>query len=84
MECVAAADLVRVRQKVLLRDISKLGEEVNKIKLVQASQVKAIKDDIKKNTKGQILESIAYVFSPRYWAFIITAPAKFLTLHLQG
>ena len=81
---MAAADLARVRQKVLLRDISKLGGEVDKLKLDQASQVKAIKDDIKKNTKGQILESIAYVFSPRYWAFIITAPAKFLTLHLQG
>ena len=76
MECVAAADLVRVRQKVLLRDISKLGGEVNKIKLVQASQVKAIKDDIKKNTKGQILESMAYVFSPRYTGLSSSPPLR--------
>jgi len=45
-------------KKALLREISKLGEEVDKVKLDQASQVKAIQDDVKKNTKNQILESV--------------------------
>ncbi|KAF9790615.1 hypothetical protein BJ322DRAFT_401594 [Thelephora terrestris] len=45
-------------KKILLQELSKLNQDVNKIKLDQDTQVKAIKDDIQKKTKNEILESV--------------------------
>jgi len=45
-------------KNALLQEISKLSQDVNKLKRDQGAQIKTITDDVRKNTKNQILESV--------------------------
>ena len=68
MRCVAGTKIPGVQRKELFEEISKLGEDINKIKLEQISQISAIRNDIKENTSKQILQSSGYVSLLWNWA----------------
>jgi len=58
---VAVANIVSVQQEDLLQEIAKLHKEVKGIKVAQDTQIKAIRDEVKDNTKKQIVRSMQYV-----------------------
>ena len=55
---VAAADSARVRQGELVKDITKLQEEVNDTKLQQEKQINEIKEEVINEMKKDITTSL--------------------------
>ena len=60
--CVAVAYIAFVRQGELSQEIATLHEDVKSIKLAQDTQIKAIKDAVKEDTKSEIVQLVGYVF----------------------
>jgi len=58
---VAVANVVRVQQGELSREIAELHEDVRSTKLAQDAQVKAIKDGVKDDTTAEVLRLARYV-----------------------
>ena len=58
---VAVANITSIRQEELLQDISELQEEVGGLKLEQDAQIRAIRNEVKDETKNQIFQPMRYV-----------------------
>ena len=58
---MAVNDIARVQQGDLLREISELRKEVEDTKLTQDNHIKAIRDEVKYNTRTKIVQSATYV-----------------------
>ena len=67
MRCVAGTKIPDIQRKELFEEISKLGEDINKIKLEQINKINEIRNDVKENTTKQILQSSGCVFSLWHW-----------------
>ena len=56
--CVVVTDIACIQQGELLKNIAKLQKGVEGIRLAQDKQIKAIRDEIKHDTKTEIARSI--------------------------
>lgn len=66
--CVAVVDIVAcIQQGELSQEIVALHEDVRGIKLAQDSQIQAIKDEVKENTKTEIAQLVGYVVQHDTW-----------------
>lgn len=63
LQCVAVANIEYVKQGELLQEISELQKDIKGIKLAQDAQVRAIRDEVKDETKTQIVQLMGYVVS---------------------
>jgi len=58
---VVVANIVYVQQEELLQEIAELHGEVKGIKVAQDTQIRAIRDEVKDDTKKQMVQSMQYV-----------------------
>jgi len=58
---VAVVNIACVQQEGLFQEISDLQKELKETKAAQDTQIRAIRDEVKNDTKTQIVQSMQYV-----------------------